>query len=218
MRRNSARILAIVIAFLFIFTAYSAITRPEYVTYGIQSYQQGFFGSSSQISNRTMLLSAYNDNETLLFYSNGLFVPYFKSSQNSPLHGNYFLNLSGYEGHIVGAYSLTIDKIAENISQPGAGITFSVSDLSMVSSNPFVYIPLKINYLNTTNGHPQFDQPYLFVNNFDYPILSSFPVNQTLQFWVNFTITPVVELGPYYLPGSSTHVSITWNLTIINKP
>lgn len=121
MRKNSVRIIAAVIAFLFILTAYSALTRPEYITTkGMgQPYQQGFFGSSSQISNGTMLLSAYNDNETLLLHSNGLFVPYFRTSGNSSSQGYYYLNLSGYEGYTVGAYTLNIGKLSENISQPG---------------------------------------------------------------------------------------------------
>lgn len=221
MKKNSVRILSVIVVFLFLFTTYSVITRPLNVAEGMPPFQQqAYFGSTSQISNGTMVLSAYGDNETLLLYSDGFFAPYYKSSENSTLHGDYYRNISGYMGHIVGAYDLYIGKESQNISEPGAGITFSVSDVSMETNNSFVYIPLEVSYPNTTNGHPQFrKQTYVWISDFPsgYPILSSFPVNQTLQIWVNFTITPIVELGPYYLPGSSTHVSITWNLIFINK-
>lgn len=215
MRKNTARIIAAIVAILIVLTAYSALTLPVYITKGAINYQQGYFGVSSQISNRTLVLTAFSSNETLEFSSLGIFVPYFKSSENSSLNGNYYLNLSGYLGHVVLAYGLSIGKKAENVPLPWTGITFVASNASMVSSDPFVKVPLQSTYPIISNGHPESSESSATLSDFNYPIQTNFPVNQTLQFWVNFTLTPYVELGPYYFPGSPIQVSITWNLTFV---
>ena len=178
--------------------------------------QYGQFGETTAIHNRTLNVTAFGSTMELGFAQGGDLNQYFKSANNSSLGGKYFLNASSNYGLVSSGIDLEIVKLKSTLEFPWTGITVKISEAKIEASDPYLFLVPNVAYyeLNTTSNTPWTKggvsiQGFLMWG-------KEIPVNETVQFWVNFTITPVAELGWYYVGAEPIPVSITWNLTFVS--
>lgn len=215
LKKRAVKIISVAIAAFVLFTVYQVATYPISLETEPKQFQQGYFGYSPEISNRTMNISAYGNSMELGFSDNGPLVPYSQAPSNSSLSGKYYLNTSEAHG-LTSSTILSVVRLNASLKSPFTGMTIKIVQPSFDVSDPYFIIPARSVYAEATpgdnNSHDSSGALVWALINWGNDV----PVNKTVQIWVNFTIIPIAMIGPYHIDGSGTPVSVTWNITLVS--
>lgn len=130
--------------------------------------------------------------------------------------GNISANLS--KDYIYGAlswvFSCFFTITNESVGTSGTTLSFYVENFSLNSNNTTLLFPMSAfdNYLSPANATP--GRQITFSNQI-HIISSTVLINLVhlrgpTDFWFNFTVVPVMELGPYYVSGTPVALSVSW--------
>ncbi len=217
MKRSIRIVVVAVIVLGFIsYTTFSAVWGPkQQKAYypGKDMFHFGGVNFSPALNNSELRVHSGSDSAVLYFSYTGVLLWYDNTSMYAP----------GWFGHMGDFFDLSISYANTSISTPGMAFSFYLTNYSFHSSDPYILMPMHYQgyypqgltiqnnvVVTPSRGHE------LIAEGAIYNSTGIFGVH---QFWVNFTIHPVLKFGPYYSSWTPIKMSISWfdNFTMLKK-
>lgn len=189
---------------------FSYAVQPTHIKEYSEGSSYNSFGNltySIPLTNNTTPVSAGSDRGLIQFTPGGLLMN---------LAGNRSANLSNNRiyGSVLSAVNLQVTVQNESIGFPLSGLTFYISDYSLQASNSSLIMPLTTHYIyavgvSFVNGKASSAPSGISLSSTE-PVFNFVHMTGPCKFWLNFTLIPVMEFGPYYATYTPLPVSISW--------
>lgn len=192
---HKAVAIAIVIVFFSLFTAISLHSEPT---------------SIALSTNKTPynLLSSYEYNSSNYNYKVG------------------YLNFSGYGNRVSYVYVVPPFQGSKemNANYTGPFLYFSIYKVNQQTNFPFSNTSLLVNIQTSLDTYLTSSAsslvPHAFPNSLSSLVQGSFTnkpvITGNMTFWINLTVTPVYNIGPYHISGETKTLPLQFNVNVSN--
>ena len=157
-----------------------------------------------EITNCSLLVRS-DDNSAELYFELGGILPW---------SANYSYAAPSLFGSNMDLFFISISYANASFSTPGTGFSFYLSDYSFQSDYPYFMLPMRSQGYYPLGA--AWNNGVLITPSRGCELMSSGPIYNSTgilglhEFWVNFTIHPMLYFGPYYTLWSPIHMSVNW--------